>query len=319
MRLHEHEDFAAFVTAAAAEADLSEPFVEKDYWITEILRTVADTLGDRAIFKGGTSLSKGWDLLDRFSEDIDLFVNPAVEPPLANARAIDRTLKRLNRDVAAIPGLDFVRDDSRTIGGIGRTDVFRYHSHYPTLQGFPPTVRLEPGIQSGDQPTATVPISSTVGRMLIERGVADDLGVDGLQPFPMALLHYRRTFVEKLFAIHGKVERLEQEGHPLGRDVRHYADLYVLAGQADVLEMLASPEYEGIKADYDAKSRAYFSKSYRPPEGLRFGCSDALFPDGELRGVIGPVYEEECRRLFFRPHPPFAKVLERMAEIRGLL
>jgi hypothetical protein len=83
--------------------------------------------------------------------------------------------------------------------------------------------------------------------------------------------------------------------------------------------MLASPEYEEIKSDYDAKSRAYFPKSYRPPEGLHFGCSDALFPDDELRAVIGPVYEEECRRLFFRPHPPFAKVLERMAEIRGLL
>lgn len=83
MRLHQHEDFAAFVTAAAAESELSEPFVEKDYWLTEILRTVADTVGDRAIFKGGTSLSKGWNLIDRFSEDVDLFVNPAVEPTLA--------------------------------------------------------------------------------------------------------------------------------------------------------------------------------------------------------------------------------------------
>lgn len=38
MRLHEHTDFAAFTTASAAEHDLSEPFVEKDCWITEILR-----------------------------------------------------------------------------------------------------------------------------------------------------------------------------------------------------------------------------------------------------------------------------------------
>lgn len=319
MRLHEHEDFAAFVTAAAAEADLSEPFVEKDYWITEILREVADTLGDRAIFKGGTSLSKGWDLLDRFSEDIDLFVNPAAEPPLATTRAIDRTLKQLNRDAASIPGLEFVPNDSQTIGGLGRMDVFRYSSRYPAVDGFPPTVRLEPGIQSGDQPTATVPVSSIVGRMLIQRGVADGLGVDGLQPFPMALLHYRRTFVEKLFAIHGKVERLKQEGHPLGRDVRHYADLYVLAGQAEVLQMLESPEYGDIKADYDAKSRTYFPNSYRPPDGLRFDRSPALFPTNELCAAIEPVYEDECRRLFFRPHPPFAEVLERFESIRHLI
>jgi Nucleotidyl transferase AbiEii toxin, Type IV TA system len=319
MRLHEHEDFAAFVTAAAAEADLSEPFVEKDYWVTEILRTVADTLGDRAIFKGGTSLSKGWNLLDRFSEDIDLFVNPAVEPPLATTRAVDRTLKQLNRDVAAMPGLEFVRDDSQTIGGLGRMDVFRYSSQYPAVDGFPSTVRLEPGIQSGEQPTATVPISSIVGRMLIERGVADELGAHGLQPFPMALLHYRRTFVEKLFAIHGKVERLKEEGHPLGRDVRHYADLFILAGKQDVRDMLASPEYASITADYDHKSRTYFAKSYRPPDGLRFNQSDALFPSEDLRAQIEPGYDEECGRLFYRPFPAFQAVLDRMAEIRSLL
>jgi len=84
MRLAEHPDFAAFLAAAATESELPEAFVEKDYWITEILRTIVTTLGERAIFKGGTSLSKGWDLLDRFSEDIDLFVDPTAEPRLAN-------------------------------------------------------------------------------------------------------------------------------------------------------------------------------------------------------------------------------------------
>jgi hypothetical protein len=319
MRLQQHDDFAAFVTAAAAESELSEPFVEKDYWITEILRTVADTLGDRAIFKGGTSLSKGWNLIDRFSEDVDLFVNPAVEPTLASPRAIDKVLKQLNQDVASIPGLDFIRDDSRTFGGFGRDDVFRYESRYSDVPDFPPTVLLEAGIQSGDQPIEEIAIFSIVGRMLAERGVVGELGVDGLQPFPMTLLHFRRTFVEKLFAIHGKIERLKQDGHPIGRDARHYADLYVLAGEAEVLAMLASPEYGEIKADYDETSRKYFPKSYRPPDGLRFDSSDALFPPDDLRAVIEPTYEEECRRLFFRPHPPFSEVLGRLATIRDVV
>lgn len=93
MKLAEHPDFAAFLTAAATESELPETFVEKDYWITEILHTIATTVGERAIFKGGTSLSKGWDLLDRFSEDIDLFIDPAAEPPLRNERAINRAMK----------------------------------------------------------------------------------------------------------------------------------------------------------------------------------------------------------------------------------
>lgn len=319
MKLTQHDDFAAFVTAAAVETELPEQFVEKDYWITEILRTIADTLGDRAIFKGGTSLSKGWNLLDRFSEDIDLFVNPATEPALAGKRAIDRTLKRLNQAVANIPGLDFLAEASQTIGGSERMDTFRYDPHFPEVVGFPPTVRLEPGIQSGDQPTAVVQISSIVGQMLTGRGAADDLKVDGLRPFPMTLLHFRRTFVEKLFAIHGKVERFKQDGSLLGRDVRHYADLYVLAGRREVTEMLSSAEYEQIRLDYDEKSREYFPRSYRPPPNLRFDASDALFPSNELRAAIEPNYEDECRRLFFRPHPPFQDVLRRFESIRSLL
>ena len=319
VRLAEHPDFAAFLAAAATESELPEAFVEKDYWITEILRTIATTLGERAIFKGGTSLSKGWNLLDRFSEDIDLFVDPAVEPPLGNERAINRAMKKLNRDVAAIPGLDFVRAESKTIGGRGRMDTFLYRSHFPEVEGFPPTVRLEPGIQSGKQPTTAVEISSIVGRLLSRQGATDELGVEGLRPFEMTLLHFRRTFVEKLFAIHGKVEQLKESGAPLGRDVRHYADLYVLAGRPEVTAMLASDEYDEIKADYDEKSRTFFPRSYRPPPDLRFMTSDALFPPDELRVAIEPGYEDECQRLFFRPHPSFTEVLERFTEIRDLL
>lgn len=140
-----------------------------------------------------------------------------------------------------------------------------------------------------------------------------------IEPFEMTLLHFRRTFVEKLFAIHGKVERLEQEGVPLGRDVRHYADLYVLAGRPEVTAMLESDEYEAIKVDYDEKSRTYFPQSYRPPPDLRFASSSALFPPDKLWAMIEPGYEEECQRLFFRPHPKFGEVLERFAEIRDLL
>lgn len=316
MRLHEHPDFAAFVTAAAAEHDLPEPFVEKDYWITEILRTIATTLPDRAIFKGGTSLSKGWSLINRFSEDIDLFVNPAVEPALAK-RAIDRTLKQLRDDVEAIDGLTL--DDSKTYKGFGRIDTFRYDSRYPPIAGFPPTVRLEPSVQSGRQPTDVVHISSLVADLLRAREAADDLAVKDLEPFPMTLLHFRRTFVEKLFAIHGKVERLKHEGHPLGRDARHYADLHALAGRDEVDSMLRTAEYQAIREDYDANSREFFPKSYRPPDGLRFAHSDALFPPDDLRALIEPDYDRECERLFFRPHPPFTDVLARLKGLRDLL
>ena len=55
---------------------LPEQAVEKDYWVTVMLQMIFDSeLGEHLIFKGGTSLSKNGNLIDRFSEDIDLAVN----------------------------------------------------------------------------------------------------------------------------------------------------------------------------------------------------------------------------------------------------
>jgi hypothetical protein len=138
----------------------------------------------------------------------------------------------------------------------------------------------------------------------------------------MTLLHYRRTFVEKMFALHGKVVRLQTEGHPLGRDARHYSDLYVLAGEQEVRAMLASPEYAQIREDYDEKSRGSKSlaKSYRPPPELSFASSPALFPDDQLGEQLEADYEEQCALLFSGgKYPPFADVLARFEEIRELL
>ena len=55
--------------------------------------------GDNVIFKGGTSLSKGWNLIERFSEDIDIFLDPQAYSPALGANAIDRNLKKLSRAV----------------------------------------------------------------------------------------------------------------------------------------------------------------------------------------------------------------------------
>jgi len=50
----------------------------------------------------------------------------------------------------------------------------------------------------------------------------------------MRLLHFRRTFVEKMFAIHGKVELFKREGQPIGSYARHYYDLSQLAATDEV-------------------------------------------------------------------------------------
>ena len=304
---------------AAERFGVSEQFIEKDYYVTEILRIVAGQLEDKVMFKGGTSLSKGWGLINRFSEDVDLYVDRDGFDPRPGVNKMDRILKDLSSVVAEHPGLTWL-DEGATIGGFGREDYFEYQSHFAELPGIRPVVRLEPGIQSGTFPTQVLPITSMVGQFLLETG-RGDMATD-LKGFEMLLLHFRRTFVEKLFALHGKVVRLIDEGEPIGRHARHYSDLFALSDQSEVRAMLASDEYEQIRRDYDATSRgsSYLSRIYRPPDDLSFAASPALFPSAELKQQLSRDYQRECEVLFSgADYPPFDAVLERFQELQQLL
>src|SRR6185437_15958522 len=129
MKLFEHPDFEQAILRAAEhfrERRLRPAIIEKDYYVTESLRIIAMTSKEKVIFKGGTSLAKGWNLIDRFSEDIDIFLNPAAFKPPLGKNAIDRGLKVLRDAVAGHSALTFVQEESRTIGGFGRNDRFSY-------------------------------------------------------------------------------------------------------------------------------------------------------------------------------------------------
>lgn len=127
------------------------------------------------------------------------------------------------------------------------------------------------------------------------------LGAEDEVPFEMPLLHFRRTFVEKLFAIHDKVGQLRAAGTQLGSYARHYYDLAILGQTPEVAAMLASDEYPAIKSDYDRISKEYYARNYRPPAGLSFAKSDALFPSVELSATLEKEYDAQCKMLCFGP------------------
>jgi hypothetical protein len=244
MKLFEHRDFEQAIIRATEHfrgRGLREALIEKDYYVTEALRIIERAVGPKVIFKGGTSLSKGWNLIQRFSEDIDIFLDPtAFDPPLGK-KAIDR-------------------EESGT-----------------------------------------------------------SLGADDEGAFEMRLLHFRRTFVEKMFAIHAKVEAFKEEGREIGGYARHYYDLFCLAERPEVVAMLRSAEYGAIKDDYDRISLEHFEKSYVPPPDMSFAKSDALFPAGQLRDIIGKIFAEQCNLLYFGHTPSWEEVEYRLNGIRDLL
>src|ERR1035438_5851697 len=95
MKLFEHPEFEQAIVRAAEHfrgQGLRAAIIEKDYYVTEALRIISLNAGDKVIFKGGTSLSKGWNLIQRFSEDIDLFLDPTgFDPPLGKKRSEEHT------------------------------------------------------------------------------------------------------------------------------------------------------------------------------------------------------------------------------------
>lgn len=320
LRLFEHPDFEQAILRAAdhfRKRNLRPAIIEKDYYVTEALRAIAVTSGDKVIFKGGTSLAKGWNLIERFSEDIDIFLDPrAFQPPLGK-NAIDRELKKLRDAVGRHPALSFVQNESQTIGGFGRNDRFSYAQKFGGPGEVANRVLVEAGTASGRQPSTVIELQSYVSQYLQEANMS--LGAEDEAAFSLRLLHFRRTFVEKMFAIHSKVELLKRDRQPLGSYARHYYDLFQLSGHPEVQAMLRSPEYATIKADYDQISRAHFPRSYFFPEGMSFGHSDALFPSQELAAIIGPEYESQCRMLCYGSYPSWDNVQARLLSMRDLL
>ena len=213
------------------------------------------------------------------------------------------------------PALAFI--GGQTIGGFGRNDQFSYEQRFGGPGEVANRVLLEAGAASGREPSEVVEISSYLAQFLKSRVLS--LGADDEAPFSLRLLHFRRTFVEKMFAIHGKVELLKRDRQPLGTYARHYYDLFQLAGQAEVIAMLSSAEYTAIKEDYDRISQQHFQRSYFYPDGMRFAKSDALFPPAELAATIAAEYEAQCRMLCYGRHPTWAEVQARLLELRGLL
>jgi len=320
MKLFQHADFDQAIIRAAKHFQsrgLREAIIEKDYYVTEALRMIAGAAGDKVIFKGGTSLSKGWNLIQRFSEDVDIFLDPvAFKPPLGK-KGIDRELKNLRQQIERQPGLSFVSKESQTIGGFGRNDHFEYKQRFAGTGEIRNRVLVEAGTASGREPTERVRLQSYVGQFLQETGAS--LGADDDGAFEMRLLHFRRTFVEKMFAINAKVEALKSQQKSIGVYARHYYDLFCLADRPEVLAMLNSKEYGEIKADYDRVSREHFPKSYVPPPGMSFAKSDALFPPAPLKAVLAAEFEKQCKILCFGPIPNWEDLQGKLDAIRKFL
>jgi hypothetical protein len=100
----DHKDFADLLRATVDARDLPLWIVEKDYYVTRALRALRDQIGDQFLFKGGTSLSKGWNLIERFSEDIDLLFRVEEDGKALGTKKRHTRFKKAEAIVLGAPG-----------------------------------------------------------------------------------------------------------------------------------------------------------------------------------------------------------------------
>ncbi|MCV7125388.1 nucleotidyl transferase AbiEii/AbiGii toxin family protein [Mycobacterium lacus] len=178
--LREHrDDLRALVGLTADALGIGAVFVEKDFWVTEVLRAATSPVeleardGSRhlvtTIFKGGTSLSRVHGLIQRFSEDVDLLVGfPPVD---ASAGAKDRVLKGIRDAVTVHLALDAanVTTEGAPTTGVKRNTRYTYPAiGYEAAGVVSPGVLLEMGCRGGTFPRATHMLRSMVADHAVE-------------------------------------------------------------------------------------------------------------------------------------------------------
>ncbi len=237
--IHDDAEWGDLLRIVANRYDRDIALVEKDYWVTHTLWALHEQ-GFAIWFKGGTSLSKGFGLIERFSEDVDVRLDAGTsgltDPVLSwkNQRSgvseRDAWFDRI-AEAAVVPGCAVTRDRSRS-GRYQRAAAFEVA--YPALHSprlpdaMRPFVLLEVG-RARVVPAVTRPLSSWLHDLLEQEGQLSDFTDN--RPRAVRCIHPWVTALEKVEAI---AKRFDQ-GRPAADFVRHYEDVArILAAWQDL-------------------------------------------------------------------------------------
>lgn len=229
------------IEQVSARADMSVKSIEKDWWVTLVLKALFSLpMRQHFVFKGGTSLSKAWKLIERFSEDVDIALAPE-----AFGRKYERTpshsyVKALKKEGCAYtstviknalgeqlanmgipPGmitLELEEVDPKMPDKDPQTLFVRYPSLYEPNPYIADIVKLEFGVRSLKEPFADVAIQSIIAEVFPTPSYTE-------KPFTVAAVEPRKTFMEKLFLLHEKFSTERENIIIAERQSRHLSDL----------------------------------------------------------------------------------------------
>jgi hypothetical protein len=259
----------------ATHPGINQVAIEKDWWVTVTLKALFQTdCREWLIFKGGTSLSKGFNIIERFSEDIDLAISHSffgIEKSNKSQRdklkklarkyiqetlsiQIDAHLKSMGLTGYTIENVTQVQDKNGEWKPIDSDkDPTVILLHYPsivedTISYIPPRVKIEISCLSMDEPTEERCIHSLIGETFEEEDIDANCKIRTVVP--------TRTFLEKIFLL---AEEFQKDKPRSVRMSRHLYDLEKLMDTEYGWEALAD------RTLYDAiveHRRAYYALKY---------------------------------------------------------
>ncbi len=316
MKLHkDRELFSNAIHATAQEFGMAPEFVEKDYWICQILQRLSrHPLSERIVWKGGTSLSKAYGLIKRFSSDVDF----AVLLTGLSQNQQKKLVAKIGRDTTA--DLEELYMPEETI----KNNRFRktYHAYTSVLgrknenlNFLGNHVIVEINTYGNPYPYVIQNIKPFITEIMQQRGLDSLIEELDMQPFELNVLDKRRTLCEKAVSL----IRFSFEDDAIAgvaSKIRHFYDLYYLLQDNECIEYLNTIFPEDViqliihdKAEFD-----------RPPKWKNSDVlTSPLFRDFELLWTkIAVIYNSEMGALSYGAIPSsdeIQKSVSRLFEI----
>lgn len=304
--LHQDKEFTDLIRIVGDERSVDPVLVEKDYWIMHCLYGLQQ-MGLSFELKGGTSLSKGYGIIERFSEDIDIRIEPPRDMKVATnpnqqKKAHNETRKAfydwLAEEISIDGIMSVVRDhefddEHYRSGGIR----LHYDTQIGTLAGLKDGILLEVGF---DVVTPNMPrtISSWVYDF-----AADKIEVTDNRAVNVLCYHPGYTFVEKLQTISTKFRQQQKEDDFPANFMRHYYDVFCLLQVAEVRAFIGTGDYKTHK-----------QKRFRRADNPALADNEAfLLSDPATRKIYADAYARP-RKLYYAFKPDFETIMNMLAE-----
>lgn len=317
------EEQLTILTNVAEDKGIVDNAVEKDYWVSMVLRVIFSLPYATAfVFKGGTSLSKGWGLIERFSEDIDLVIDPkylgfadiATKSQRTKLRKdskkfIDGTLaldieSRL-KEFGSLECCKVIVPDT-SVSDLDPVVLFvEYNSVLQTkMQYIPERVKVEISCRSLMEPSEEIEMRSMIEDAYPEEEFS-------LPIFTVPTVVPGRTFLEKVFLLHEEFSRPNGCTH-IERITRHMYDIAKMMDKPFAMEAMQNVQlYKDIVAHrkkftawsgLDYTTHLPHTISFLPPE-----CIEDILRDDYKQMLIGFIYADA---------PSFDEMMERLQELQ---